>query len=158
MEPRLNLNASPLAATSMKYLASASKAVMAGSTLPKATQDLVLLRASQLNGCGFCTDMHGKDLAHDGQSATRINLVAVWREATVYTDAERAALELTEQGTRLADAAAGVTDAAWAAAAEHYDQEQLAALVMLISLINAGNRIGVITRLPGGAYTPGQFA
>ena len=88
----------------------------------------------------------------------RISLVAAWRESTVFTDAERAALELTEQGTRMADAAGGVTDEAWANAARHYDEEQLAALVLIIGLINASNRLGVITRMQGGDYQPGQVA
>lgn len=157
MEPRLNLFGSPLAAKSMKYFASASKVIIDGSTLPTATQDLVMLRASQINGCGFCTDMHSKDLAHAGESPVRVNLVAAWREATVFTDAERAALELTEQGTRVADAAGGVTDEAWANAAEHYDEEQLAALVLFIALINAANRLNVIVQQPAGDYQPGQF-
>ena len=72
------------------------------------------IRASQINGCAACTDMHTKDAAHAGESPVRLNLIAVWREATVFTEAERAALELTEQGTRIADAAGGVTDGAWA--------------------------------------------
>jgi AhpD family alkylhydroperoxidase len=157
METRLNLTGSPLAAKSMKHLHSASKAIFDGTTVPKATRDLVMLRASQINGCGFCTDIHTKDAAYAGESAVRVNLVAAWRESTVYTDAERAALELTEQGTRMADAAGGVTDEAWEAAAQHYDEEELAALVCIISLINATNRLGVITRMRGGAYQPGQF-
>jgi AhpD family alkylhydroperoxidase len=157
MEARLNLTGSPLAAKSMKHLYSASKAIFDGTTVPKATRDLVMLRASQINGCGFCTDIHTKDAAYAGESAVRVNLVAAWRESTVYTDAERAALELTEQGTRMADAAGGVTDEAWEAAAQHYDEEELAALVCIISLINATNRLGVITRMRGGAYQPGQF-
>lgn len=157
MEARLNLSSSPLAAKSMKYLASASKVVIADSTLPTATQNVVMLRASQINGCGFCTDIHAKEAAHAGESSVRINLVAAWRESTVFTEAERAALELTEQGTRLADASGGVTDAVWENAAEHYDEEQLAALVCLIALINASNRLGVIPRLRGGDYQPGQF-
>lgn len=157
METRLNLTGSPLAAKSMKHIYSASKAIFDGTTVPKATQNLVVLRASQINGCGFCTDIHTKDAAHAGESAVRINLVAAWRESTVYTDAERAALELTEQGTRMADAAGGVTDEAWEAAAKHYDEEELAALVCIISLINATNRLGVITRQQGGSYQPGQF-
>src|SRR5258707_15336890 len=98
--------------------------------------------------------MHTKDAEHAGESSVRLNLVAVWREATVFTDAERAALELTEQGTRIADAAVGVTDEAWANAAKHYDEEQLAALVCLIALINTSNRMGVITQLRGGDYQP----
>jgi hypothetical protein len=84
-------------------------------------------------------------------------LLAVWREATVFTEAERAALELTEQGTRIADAAGGVTDEAWADAAKHYDEEQLTALVSLIAIINSFNRLNVIIRQPAGDYQPGQF-
>jgi AhpD family alkylhydroperoxidase len=150
MAPRVNLSASPLAAKSMKYLSSASGVIIAGSTLPKATQDLVMLRASQINGCGFCTALHTEDAAQAGETPARLNLVATWRHATVFSDAERAALELAEQGTRTADAAGGVTDEAWAGAAEHYDEEQLTALVCLIALINASNRLGVITRMTGG--------
>ena len=157
MNARLNLSGSPLAAKSMKYMASASNVVIVDSTLPAATRNMVMLRASQINGCGFCTDIHSKDAAHAGETPVRINLVAAWRESTVFTDAERAALELTEQGTRLADAAGGVTDEAWAKAAKHYDEEQLAALVCLIALINATNRLGVITRQAGGDYRPGRL-
>ncbi|MFG3117766.1 carboxymuconolactone decarboxylase family protein [Streptomyces sp. NPDC048197] len=157
MEARLNLFTSPIAAKAGKHIVAAGK-VLADSTLPAATQELVKLRASQINGCGFCTDMHTKDAAHAGETATRLHLVAAWREATVFTDAERAALELTEQGTRIADAAGGVTDDAWAQAAKHYDEEQLAALVCAIALINAFNRLNVIVQQPAGDYRPGQFA
>jgi alkylhydroperoxidase family enzyme len=87
----------------------------------------------------------------------RLNLVAAWREATVFTDAERAALEVTEQGSRIADAAGGVTDEAWANAAKHYNEDQLAALVPNIALINAFNRLNVIVQQPAGDYQPGQF-
>src|SRR6266516_4824645 len=87
----------------------------------------------------------------------RLNLVAVWREAKVFTEAERAALELTEQGTRIAEAAGGVTDEAWANAAKHYDDDQLAALVSLIALINTYNRVNVLTQQPAGDYQPGQW-
>jgi alkylhydroperoxidase family enzyme len=83
--------------------------------------------------------------------------VAAWREAKVFTEAARAALELAEQGTRIADAAGGVTDEAWANAAKHYDDEQLGALVALIAGINAWNRLNVLTRQPAGDYRPGQF-
>ncbi|TXS67042.1 carboxymuconolactone decarboxylase family protein, partial [Streptomyces sp. sk2.1] len=95
--------------------------------------------------------------AHIGETSTRLNLVATWREATVFTDAERAALEVAEQGTRIADAAGGVTDEAWANAAEHYDEDQLAALMSLIALINAFNRLNVINQQPAGDYKVGQF-
>ncbi|MGW2557664.1 carboxymuconolactone decarboxylase family protein [Streptomyces sp. NPDC001514] len=156
MDARLNLFGNPVATKSLKHFVSAGK-VVSDSTLPAATQELVKLRASQINGCGFCTDMHTKDAAHAGETSTRLNLVAAWREAKVFTDAERAALELTEQGTRIADAAGGVTDEAWANAAKHYDEDQLAALVSLIALINAFNRVNVIVQQPAGDYQPGQF-
>ena len=156
MDARLNLIASPVGAKALKYIVSAGKAA-SDSTLPAATQELVKLRASQINGCGYCTDMHSKDAAHAGETSTRLNLVAAWREATVFTEAERAALELTEQGTRIADAAGGVTDDAWANAAKHYDEDQLAALVSTIAIINAFNRMNVIVQQPAGDYQPGQF-
>ena len=156
MDARLNLFGNPVAAKFLKHIVSAGK-VVSDSTLPAATQELVKIRASQINGCGFCTDMHTKDAAHAGETSTRLNLVAAWREATVFTDAERAALELAEQGTRIADAAGGVTDEAWANAAKHYDEDQLAALVSLIALINAFNRMNVIVQQPAGDYQPGQF-
>lgn len=155
MQARLNPYGTDLGPKFAKYIVSASK-VVADSTLPAATQELVKIRASQINGCGGCLDMHTKDAAHAGETSVRLNLVAAWREATVFTDAERAALELTEQGTRLADAG-GVTDEAWANAAEHYDEEQLAALVSQIAVINAFNRLNVITQQRGGDYQPGQF-
>jgi AhpD family alkylhydroperoxidase len=156
MDARLNLFGNPVAGKVLRHINSAGKAV-SDSALPAATQELVKIRASQINGCGFCTDMHTKDAAHAGETPVRLNLVAAWREATVFTDAERAALELTEQGTRIADAAGGVTDEAWANAAKHYDEDQLAALVSLIALINAYNRVNVLVRQPAGDYQPGQF-
>jgi AhpD family alkylhydroperoxidase len=156
MDARLNLLDSPVGAKILRPIISASKAI-SDSTLPAATRELVLLRASQINGCGFCTDMHTKDAAAAGETSVRLNLVAAWREARVFTDAERAALELAEQGTRIADAAGGVTDEVWANAARHYDEDQLAALVCLIALINAFNRMNVIVQQPAGDYEPGQF-
>ena len=156
MDARLNIFENPIATKFTKYIVSAGQ-VITESTVPAATQELVKLRASQINGCGFCTDMHTKEAAHAGESQVRLNLVAAWREATVFTEAERAALELTEQGTRIADAAGGVTDEAWANAARHYDEEQLGALVSLIALINTFNRLNVIIRQPAGDYQPGQW-
>ncbi|KOG30770.1 carboxymuconolactone decarboxylase family protein [Streptomyces resistomycificus] len=156
MDARLNLFGNPDALKFFRHINSAGK-VVADSPLPASTQELVKIRASQINGCGYCTDMHSKDAAHAGETQQRLNLVAVWREATVFTDAERAALELTEQGTRIADAAGGVTDEAWENAAKHYDEDQLAALVSLIALINAYNRVNVLVRQPAGDYEVGQF-
>ena len=156
MDARFGYYDNPAAAKFTKYLLSAGK-VVSDSALPAATQQLVEIRASQINGCAVCTDMHTKDAAHAGETSVRINLVAVWRDAKVFTEAERAALELTEQGTRIADAAGGVTDEAWANAAKHYDEDQLAALVCLIALINTYNRLNVIAQRPGGDYQPGQW-
>jgi AhpD family alkylhydroperoxidase len=156
MEPRLSLLDNTVMTKFVKYLVSASK-VVTDSALPSATQELVKIRASQINGCAFCTDMHTKDALHAGETQLRLNLVAVWREAAVFTESERAALELTEQGTRTADAATGVTDEAWANAVKHYDDDQLAALVSLIAEINAWNRVNVITRQPAGDDQPGQW-
>ncbi|WP_181764559.1 carboxymuconolactone decarboxylase family protein [Streptomyces albidus (ex Kaewkla and Franco 2022)] len=156
MDARLNVFDSPTTGKLLKHIIAANK-VVSDSTLPIATQHLVTLRASQINGCGFCTDMHSKDAIAAGESSLRLNLVAAWREATVFSEEERAALELTEQGTRIADGAGGVTDQAWEDAAKHYDEDQLGALVSLIALINAFNRMNVIIKQPAGDYQPGQF-
>jgi AhpD family alkylhydroperoxidase len=156
MEARINLYENAIAAKLTKHINSAGQ-VLHGSALPRATQELVKIRASQINGCAVCTDMHTKDAAHAGETQLRLNLVAVWREAKVFTDAERAALELTEQGTRIADAGGGVPDDVWANAVKHYDDDQLAALVSLIALINFYNRVNVITAQPAGDYVPGQW-
>jgi len=155
METRLNLYENALVMKFSKYLNSAGHAV-GESGLPDATKHLVELRASQINGCGVCIDIHTKEAAARGESQLRLNLVAAWRDAKVFTEAERAALELAEQGTRLADTA-GVTDEVWANAAKYYDEEQLAALVAIIAIINAYNRLNVITRQPAGDYQPGQW-
>ena len=155
MDARLDFYSNEVAGQFTKHINSAG-AVITGSTLPTATQELVKIRASQINGCGVCLDMHTKDAEHAGESSVRINLVAAWREATVFTEAERAALELTEQGTRVADGG-GVYDEAWANAAKHFDDDQLGALVCLIALINLYNRLNAITRQPAGDYTPGQW-
>jgi len=156
MDARLNVFGNPTVGKFLKHIISAGQ-VVSDSSLPAATQELVKIRASQINGCGFCTDMHTKDAVAAGETSVRLNLIAAWREATVFTEAERAALELTEQGTRIADAAGGVTDEAWANAAKHYDEEQLTALVSSIALINTFNRMNVIVQQPAGDYQPGQF-
>ncbi len=155
MPARLNAFGTEIGPKFGKYLVSANT-VVATSTVPVATLELVRIRASQINGCGGWLDMHTKEAALAGETPLRLNLIAAWRETTVFTDAERAALELTEQGTRLADSG-GVTDEAWANAASHYDQEQLMALVCQIAVVNTFNRTMVITRQPGGDYQPGQL-
>ena len=155
MQARLNPYGTNVGPKFAKYIASATR-VVADSSLPAATRELVNIRASQINGCGGCLDIHTKAAARAGETSVRLNLVAAWRETTVFTDAERAALELTEQGTRLADGG-DVTDDAWATAAKHYDDEQLTALVSQIAVINAFNRLNVILRQRGGDYQPGQL-
>jgi AhpD family alkylhydroperoxidase len=156
MDARLSMFGKPVADKLVKHLVAAGRALE--GTLPYTTQELVNLRSSQINGCGFCTDMHIKDAIAAGESQQRLNLVAAWREATCFTEAERAALELTEEGTRIADAQGGVSDEVWANAAKHYDEDQLFALVAQISLINTFNRLNVITRQPAGDYVAGQFS
>jgi AhpD family alkylhydroperoxidase len=156
MDARLDLIEDPYARKFVGHLIAANRELREAN-LPAGTHELMNIRASQINGCGFCTDMHTKDALHAGETQERLNMVAAWREATVFTEAERAAFELVEQGTRLADAAGGVTDEAWAEAAKHYDEEQLGALVSIIALINAFNRVNVIVRQPAGDYVAGQF-
>ncbi|MFI6658569.1 carboxymuconolactone decarboxylase family protein [Streptomyces sp. NPDC050523] len=156
MEARMSLFDNAIAGKLLKHINAAGK-VVADSTLPAATGELVKLRASQINGCGFCTDMHTKDALAAGEDPQRLHMVAAWREAKVFTDAERAALELAEQGTRIADAAGGVPDDVWENAAKHFDEEQLAALVATIALINLYNRFNVIVQQPAGDYQPGMF-
>jgi AhpD family alkylhydroperoxidase len=156
MDARLSYFTDPTAGQVMKHVMSAGGALR-DSPLPAATQELVALRVSQVNGCAVCIDMHAKEAAAAGEAPVRLSLVAAWREATVFTEAERAALELAEAGTRVADAAGGVSDEVWARAARHYDQAQLTALVILVSLMNMVNRLNIITRQPAGDYQPGQF-
>jgi AhpD family alkylhydroperoxidase len=157
MEPRFNMFGNEIGAKFSKRFASTSL-VIAQSPLPRSTQELVGLRASQINGCGWCVDLHTKEAAAAGETAVRLNLVAAWRESTVFTEAEQAALALAEEGTRLADAHHGVSDDTWAQVRKHYDEDQIAALVCLVALINAANRINVIARNPAGSYQPGMFA
>jgi AhpD family alkylhydroperoxidase len=157
MEPRINLMNNPIGARVGRRIYNVSLAIRE-SSLPRPLQELVELRASQINGCGWCVDVHTKEAAAAGETAARINLVAAWRESTVFTEAERAALALAEEGTRLADAHQGVSDETWAQVRKHYDDDQIAALVCLVAMINAANRLGVITRMRGGSYDPGMFA
>ena len=157
LDTRLNFYDNTIGAKFARYINSAAK-VVSDSTLSRTTQDSVKIRASQINGCSFCTDMHTKDTAHAGETSLRLNLIAAWREAKVFTEAERAALELAEQGTRIADAAGGVPDEVWDNARKHYDDDQLAALVALTALINTYNRMNVVVQQPAGDYQPGQWS
>ncbi|MFI9407193.1 carboxymuconolactone decarboxylase family protein [Nocardia sp. NPDC052316] len=157
MEPRIDLFSTEIGGKIAKRFANVGLTIQQ-SALPKATQELVSLRASQINGCGWCIDAHTKDAAAAGETSVRLHLVAAWREATVFTEAEQAALALVEEGTRLADAHQGVSDETWAQVRKHYDDEQTVALVALVAMINAANRLAVIVHQKGGSYEPGMFA
>jgi AhpD family alkylhydroperoxidase len=124
--------------------------------VPATTRYLVDLRASQINGCSVCVDMHTRELKAAGEPDERIFTVAAWREVPYFTDAERAALALTEAATRLADRPDPVPDEVWDAAAEHYDEAQLATLVITIAAINTWNRINATTRQISGEWV-GQW-
>jgi AhpD family alkylhydroperoxidase len=114
------------------------------------SRELVHLRASQINGCSVCVDMHAKAARASGESEERVFAVSAWRETPYFSDAERAALALTEALTRLADQPEPVPDALWDAAAEHFDETQLGALVLDIATVNVWNRLNVATRQVAG--------
>jgi len=120
--------------------------------VPRATLELMNLRASQINGCGVCVDMHSRALRKLGEKDERIFAVAAWREAPYYSDAERAALALAEAASRLSDRPDPVPDEVWKEAARHHDETQLSALVMAIGLINLWNRLNATTRQVGGEF------
>jgi AhpD family alkylhydroperoxidase len=113
--------------------------------------ELVKVRASQINGCAYCLDMHWKDARANGEDEQRLYGLSAWREAPYYTDRERAALALTEAVTRVADA--GVSDAVIAAAEPHFTTQELAALMFAIVTINSWNRLVIAARTPAGSYT-----
>ncbi|MHC2337707.1 AhpD family alkylhydroperoxidase [Bradyrhizobium sp. USDA 4454] len=120
--------------------------------LPEKLLELVHLRASQINGCSVCVDMHPKLARRSGETDERLFAVAAWRDAPYFTDAERAALALTEAVTRLSDREDPVTDAVWDEAAKHFNEQQLASLVLGIAAINVWNRLNVAVRQPVGAW------
>jgi AhpD family alkylhydroperoxidase len=120
--------------------------------LPQTTVFFVHLRASQINGCSFCAEMHSAELKEAGEPDERIYTVAAWRDAPYFTEAERAALALTEAVTRLSDRADSVPDEVWDEAARHYDEQALAALIIEIATINTWNRLNVTTRQVAGSW------
>jgi AhpD family alkylhydroperoxidase len=127
-------------------------AAIAARGVPQTTIDLVNLRASQINSCGVCLLGDVRAAKKHGETDDRLAVVAGWRDAPFFTDAERAALALTEAVTRLADRADPVPDEIWDDAARHYDEQALAALVLQIANINVWNRLNVATRQVAGAY------
>jgi len=120
--------------------------------VPPRTRDLVQLRASQINGCSVCVDMHARDLKRAGETDERLFAVAAWRDAPYFSEAERAALALTEAVTRLSDRPDPVPDEIWDEAARHYDEHALAGLLLSIGLINIWNRLNVSTRQVAGEW------
>jgi AhpD family alkylhydroperoxidase len=120
--------------------------------ISETTLYLVHLRASQINGCSVCVDIHSRELEFTGESSERIAMVAAWRESPYFSDAERAALALTEAATRIADRPDPVPDEVWDEAARHYSEPQLAALVVAIAAINAYNRLNATTRQVTGDW------
>lgn len=126
----------------LKALNSLGTSISKGG-VPTSTLELMRLRASQINGCSLCVEMHARELKKAGEKDDRLFTVAAWREAPYFTDAERAALALTEAATRLNDRADAVTDEIWNEAARHYDEKAMADLVLNIALINFWNRVNV---------------
>jgi AhpD family alkylhydroperoxidase len=120
--------------------------------VPDTTLYLVEVRASQINGCSVCLDMHSRELKAAGEPDERIVMVGAWREAPYFNDAERAALALTEAATRLADRSDPIPDEVWDEAARHYNEAQLGGLVLAIAGINAWNRINATTRQITGEW------
>ncbi|MEV5414057.1 carboxymuconolactone decarboxylase family protein [Thermopolyspora sp. NPDC052614] len=149
MTARMNLSAlEPAAYEAMLGL----EKYLSRSTLPAPLLELVRLRASQINGCAYCVDMHSADAKKGGETDERLYAVAVWREAPFFTEEERAALALTEAATRLSEGGDRVPDEVWDQAAKHFDEHTLAQLVVAIATINAWNRIGVATRMVPESY------
>lgn len=149
MRARMDHPAATLPGTMQALLALGRTAQGAGLT--DALMELVNLRASQINGCGVCVDLHWKALRKLGESDERIFAVAAWRGTPYYTEAERAALALAEAVTRLADRPDPVSDEVWERAAAHYDQRQLSALLVAIATVNVWNRLNASTRQVAGA-------
>jgi AhpD family alkylhydroperoxidase len=154
-KPRLK-NAAMIAPAAIEAL-QAFTAAVDDLGLPVTVVDLVHLRASQINGCSVCTDLHSREARNHGERDERLNTVAAWHDTPYFTEAERAALALTEAATRISDRPDAVPDEVWNEAAKHYDERELTALVVHIAAINAWNRMSVTTRQLAGEWTA-QYA
>jgi AhpD family alkylhydroperoxidase len=131
-------------------------AYLAKSSVEQSLLDLVAFRASQLNGCAYCLDMHSKDLRAHGETEQRLYMLDAWRETSLYSDRERAALAWTEAVTKLENK--NVPDDVYEEALRQFSEEELVDLTMAVIAINSWNRINVAFRTPAGDYTPGQHA
>ena len=149
MQPRMN-NPVMIVPQAMQALQALNTATE--GSVPRTTVNLVQLRASQINGCSVCVDMHARDMKRAGETDERLFAVAAWRDAPYFTGAERAALALAEALTRLNDRADPVPDDVWNEAARHYDERELSALLLSIALINVWNRLNVATRQIAGEW------
>lgn len=149
MEARMQ-NPAIVISEAMQPILGVFKAAHKGG-VPEVTLELVHLRVSQINGCAPCLDAGIKSLGKLGESVERIGLVAAWRDTPYFTDSERAALELAEAATRMADRPNAVSDEVWDAAADHFDEKQLAALVLMIAVTNLFNRLNGTTRQVAGS-------
>ena len=152
MQARMT-NIAAIAPSAMKALFALAASGEQGG-VPKRTIELIQLRASQINGCGVCVDMHSRSLKKAGETDERLFSVVAWREAPYFTDAERAALALAEAASRLADRPDPVPDEIWNEAARHYDEQGLAALLIAIATIHAWNLFNATTRQVAGAWVP----
>ena len=152
MQSRMK-NPAMLIPDAMQALQALAKATSADDSVPKKTLELVHLRASQINGCGVCVDGHRRHALHKGESIERLFAVSAWRETPYFTEAERAALALTEAATRLADRSDPVPDDVWNEAARHYDEKAMAVLVLNIATANLWNRLNVTTKQLAGKHT-----
>ncbi|KQZ33780.1 carboxymuconolactone decarboxylase family protein [Caulobacter sp. Root1472] len=149
MQARMN-NPAFINQDAMKALMALGEASQKGG-VPHAVHELLHLRVSQINGCGVCVDMHGKMARKAGETDERLFSVAAWRDTPYFTEAERAALALAESVTRIADRGDAVSDEVWNEAARHYDEDQLASLLLSISTINVWNRLNASVRMMAGS-------
>jgi len=149
MQPRMN-NPVMIVPQAMQALQALNTATE--GSVPRTTVNLVQLRASQINGCSVCVESGTCHVKQAGETDERLCAVAAWREAPYFSEAERAALALTEAVTRLSDRADPVPDAIWEEAARHYDEPALAALILSIATTNLFNRLNVTTRQVAGAW------
>jgi AhpD family alkylhydroperoxidase len=150
LRPRMK-NPAQVLPGAMQPIQALFQAVHGGGADP-ATLELVHLRVSQINGCSACVDSGARSAREAGETEQRLATVAAWREAPYFTDAERAALALAEAATRLADRADPVPDQIWDDAADHHDEQQLAAIVLMIAVTNLFNRLNATTRQIAGAW------
>ncbi len=159
MQPRMQNPAqnAPGAMEALLSLANVAADAAASAGVPRSTVDLLETRASQINGCAVCLDMHTRAAKTHGVTDQQLNTLAAWRDSPYFDDSQRAALELTEAGTRLSDRPDAVPDDVWDLAAKHFDEPALVALVLHIALINTWNRLNVITGQVAGEWTA-QFA